>query len=447
MKQSLIMELSTPFVCEKPVVDTVVGTLDAKNFAKLVDAADLKANPRDCRVGNITNDIIASLQKTPALFEHKTKGLLLACKTCTPLERNRFRLDFSDPDLEGVLDGGHNLLATAIHILTVATENLDGAVPKIKNWEDLSSAWNDHREDIEGVLDGFNFQMPIEIKHAKDSDEGEDQFDSSILDISQARNNNKELAQEAKSNKAGHYEYLREALDPDISDEVEWKTNSGGRIKVRDIVALAIIPLSKARAVDDIPDVKISPTMIYSSKGQCLKTFEALMQNDAIAERDGPVRRLHHPEIKSALDLMGDLPRLFDYIYGHFPHAYNKASPGFGRINSVRTYIPTNKKSFDKKKHTRTRPKSRFYQTPVDFDYPDGFIIPIVWSLSELIGSDGTTMHWKTDPKPFLESVFPKLMSVYHDLIKLASYDPQKVGKSAASYSLLSELVRSSLGR
>lgn len=446
MEKSLIVELSAPFMCEKPVVDTIVGTLDAKNFAKLVDAADLKANPRDCRVGNITNDIITSLQKTPALFEHKTKGLLLACKACAPLERNRFRLDFSDPDLEGVLDGGHNLLAAALHILTVATENLDGPVRKVKNWEDLTSAWSDHRADIENALDGFVFRMPIEIKHAKSGSEGEDQFDSSILDISQARNNNKELAQEAKSNKAGHYEYLRDALDPDIRDEVEWKTNSGGRIKVRDLVALSIIPLSKARVVDDIPDVTISPVMIYSSKGKCLKTFESLMQHDAIAERVGSVQKLRHPEIKSALDLMRDLPRMFDWIYERFPDAYNKTSPGFGRIGSVRTYTP-NKKAFDKRKHARTQPKTRFYQTPVEFDYPDGFIIPIVWSLSELIDSDGAAMRWKADPRSFFGSVFPKLMSVYHDLIKMAGYDPQKVGKSAASYSLLSELVRSNLGR
>ncbi len=190
--------------------------------------------------------------------------------------------------------------------------------------------------------------------------------------------------------------------------------------------------------------MKINPVMIYSNKGQCLKTFEVLMQNDAIAEQDGPVRRLHHPEIKSALDLMGDLPRLFDWIYEHFPAAYNKASPGFGRINSVRTHI-SNKKSFDKKKHTRTRPKTRFYQLPVEFDYPDGFIIPIVWSLSELIGSDGTTMDWKTDPRSFLESVFPELVSDYHGLIKAVNYDPQRVGKSAGYYKLLSKLVRSSL--
>ncbi len=73
-QESLIVKLSAPCVREKPVVNNVFGELDAKNFAKLVDAADLKANPRDCKIGGITDDIIDSLLENPVLFEHKQRA-------------------------------------------------------------------------------------------------------------------------------------------------------------------------------------------------------------------------------------------------------------------------------------------------------------------------------------------------------------------------------------
>jgi hypothetical protein len=36
--------------------------------------------------------------------------------------------------------------------------------------------------------------------------------------------------------------------------------------------------------------------------------------------------------------LVSDIPDLFDLIYTEFPAAYNEASPGFGRVSSVRIW-------------------------------------------------------------------------------------------------------------
>ena len=442
MRQStLIIRLTAPCVREKPIVDNIVGGLDAKNFAELMDVADLRANPRDCKVGPITNDIIESLEEDPSLFEHKTKGLLLASKNCADLDHGRFKLEFSDPSVEGVLDGGHNLLAVAIFMVSKVAEQEGEPLPKIRTFEDLMPVWEKYRESIERHIDLFTFQMPVEIKHAKARADGEDLFSASILDISRARNNNRELAREAKSNKAGHYEYLKGALDPEISGQVEWKTNSGGRLRVREIVALATIPLSKVTS--KVPELKqISPVMIYSSKGQCLKVFEELMQNDEVTTPRGSVRELHHPEIKSALDLTGDLPKVYDWIYEEFPNAYNRVSARFAGISSVKVFYP-NKKDFDRRKHLHKKPKTRFYQREVKYDYPEGFITPIVWSLSELIETNGERLAWRIDPITFLKDSFPRIMKVYYGMIQMANYDPQGVGKNTASYSLMAELVKS----
>jgi len=77
--------------------------------------------------------------------------------------------------------------------------------------------------------------VPADIEN----DEVVDEFNSSLLDICAARNNNVELTLETKANKKGFYEYLRKSLQPAIANRVEWKTNDGGEIKVRDLIALA----------------------------------------------------------------------------------------------------------------------------------------------------------------------------------------------------------------
>lgn len=442
---TLIIRLTEPCVREKPVVNNIIGELDPANFAKLVDAADLKANPRECKTGPITDAIIESLEENAPLFQHKTKGLLLASKSCTPLQRNRFRLEFSEYDIEGVLDGGHNMLATALHMVNVVAHLNDEAVPTIKTWEELLPVWDRLRKDIESSIDEFEFSMPIEIKHAKPTESGEDLFVGSILDISQARNNNRELALEAKSNKAGHYQYLKSALDPEINKQVEWKTNAGGRLKVRDVVALSTIPLSRVKS--EVPELeKIAPVMIYRNKGQCLKVFEAVMTSDLVSKQKGQIRELFHPEVKSALDLMRDIPRVFDWIYLNFPKAYNDVSPRFAGISSVRMY-KTGTKDFDRKKHMKKPAKTRFYQWDSKYDYPEGFITPIVWSLSQLIESKNGKLKWTVDPEQYLKKHLPQLMSVYFGMIQLANYDPQGVGKNTASYSLMAELVKSTLNK
>jgi hypothetical protein len=47
--------------------------------------------------------------------------------------------------------------------------------------------------------------------------------------------------------------------------------------------------------------------------------------------------------------MLKDVPKLFDLIYTEFQEAYNEASPGFGRVNSVRIWDPAKAGSSDPK--------------------------------------------------------------------------------------------------
>ena len=119
--------------------------------------------------------------------------------------------------------------------------------------------------------DQFDFLVPVELLVPSNPEDvrAVQQFEMSVLDICAARNNNAQLTQETKSNKLGFYTEIRERLEPSIAARVEWKSNewesSEARpIKVRDLLALAWIPLNKANEADLLPlDISVAPQNIY----------------------------------------------------------------------------------------------------------------------------------------------------------------------------------------
>ncbi|MFA6984978.1 MAG: hypothetical protein WC213_02055 [Arenimonas sp.] len=417
----------------------IEGTINAESMIRLIDIADLHANPREAKTGAVTDAITETLDTSPDLFQFKSKGILLASANCRELERSRFEISFHDEDIEGVLDGGHNMLAIAMHILRQGLGEKESrkALRSVRRWEEVAEVWAKYRTEIDDVKKDLNFFVPMEIIYPQDSAEGRDAYESAILEIAQARNNNAQLTDETKANKAGYYDAIRDSIDPNLVSEVEWKTNDGGRIKARDLVALTWIPLSALPESLNLPGVNgFNPVNIYRNKGYCVSAFNTLMQSDEVSKKTkGDIRELHHPAVISAIGMMRDLPQLFDFVYGLFPDAYNDVSPGFGRISSVRIF-ENGKYNAKEKKYLAAPAKTKFYQADAKFDFPEGFIAPVVWALRELMEFKAGELVWKTDPRKFLESNLRKFMQVYHGFISMANYDPQKVGKTNSTYQL-----------
>jgi hypothetical protein len=412
----------------------LTGFVQAKYLVDLIDAADLNANPRSAKVGNVTDDIIDSIKKTKDIFPFKTKGILLAVSTPPrELERKRYELEFKDYEIEGILDGGHNTLAIAIHILNVATEEAR-AIRRIKRWTDLKETWSHYKDKVADIRDQLDFLVPIEILvPTNDTEETQETFRRAILDICAARNNNVQLLVDTKANQAGHYEAIKHALDPVIAQEVIWKTNEPGRIPVRDIVALSWIPLSVLKLPADVNPV--APYQLYSSKGKCMEAFVELMENPEISELASGSYQLKNPAVASALALLKDLPKLYDQIYMDFPNAYNNADGKFGRISSVKYYNP-GKYTENPQKYLRKQPASTFYNAPMDYQYADGFIMPLVYALSALMIEQDGRLKWKVRPSAFLRENLPSIVQQYKGILDLSQWDPQKVGKNSVSYSM-----------
>lgn len=442
----VILKFDECFISSRYSLRRVEGTIAPESMIRLIDIADLHANPREAKSGDVTDAITETLETSPDLFHFKSKGILVASANCRELERNRFEISFTDEDIEGVLDGGHNMLAIAMYILrhALGDKAAKKALYNVKRWEDVADAWLKYRSEVEEVKKDLNFLVPTEIIYPQDTTEGRDAYEGAILEIAQARNNNAQLTEETKANKAGFYNEIKNSIDPALVNEIEWKTNDGGRIKVRDLVALAWVPLSALPEMAGIPELSgFNPVNIYRNKGLCVSDFSKLMQNDKVSiKTKGDIRELHNTAIKSALNLMKDLPSLYDYIYASFPDAYNDVSPGFGRISSVRIY-EAGKYNPKEKKYLAYPAKTKYYEDDVKFDFPDGFIAPVVWALREIMIYESGELTWREDPKTFIAKNLRRFLEVYHGFIAMANYDPQKVGKTNSTYQLACNDFRS----
>ena len=424
-------------------VTRLIGFARARNLLPLLDAADLEANPRTAKVGQITADIMESIQTTPELFPFKTKGILVASANCRELERRRYHMTFENPAIEGILDGGHNTLAIGLHILGVAgVEAKD--VRRVKTWPDFKAAWETHHDKVKALKASaasgeggpLDFLVPLEVLIPADPDDeiALEAFTSSLFEIGAARNNNRQLADEAKANKKGLYDYLREQVPSDISKRVEWKSNDGGDVKVRDIIALSWIPLSVAKLPDGVSPPRTVD--IYSGKGKCSMAFDALMEHPEVSSQtsDGTFE-LHNTAIASALKIAGDMPALFDQLYGEFPGAYNRNQGSFGLLRAV---TPADK--------LKSKPRTPYGKSNSAYRYPDGFIVPLAVGLRALLKLDADgTLTWKTDPAKFIEKHLDEIVRKYKVLIQAFGGDAQKIGKNDGSYTLALDALETEL--
>jgi hypothetical protein len=248
------------------------------------------------------------------------------------------------------------------------------------------------------------------------------------------------LTDETQANKRGFYEELKEFLPPEISQSVEWRSNSGGRIKPREIVALTWIPLSVLKLPNGY---RVNPNQIYRNKGVCVETFSKMMEDPAVSSKvEGTGSfKLNHIGIKSALKTLEFLPKVYDYIYENLPEAYNKAGGSFGKISAVKMY-DASKANESKGKYLKEQPVTPFFEIPVKNTCPDGFIVPLIYGLRALLKEKDGEISWKVDPIVFLQQNLGKIMKSYRLAIEMAQWDPQKVGKNIHSYEFAEATIR-----
>jgi len=416
-------------------INKVIGTVNANNFAKLISAAGLTANPRKSKVGKITRAISDTLINYPEMLVFRTKGLLISTIECKSLDRNRFNLSFDDPSYEGVLDGGHNMLAIGLHFLNESGESAD-KIRKVKKWDDFIELWNE--QDLDDLYELLNTDLtlssiciPIEIVSSS-GEMTELEFKDIVYEISDARNNNVSLVDEAMDYHKGYYEILEKSLDHTVNAKVEWKPGDKDKtINSKDIVAMGLIPLIALQREGKLSDSsKINPVNIYSSKGKCVDHLGEIIEKER--KKNGN-HDITDPLLISAFGMLGDLPKIYEYLYNQFPEAYNKTSPGFGRQSCVRMYDKDHKANKDT--YLRNAPKTKYFSKECVYKYPDGFIMPIFASLSTMMEVKNNKLVWKVEPfQHIADNLNSWVSAYYHSFITTFKHDPQKCGKTSGVY-------------
>lgn len=444
---SVIIKLDFPVEQTVGEITKIVGLTKARYLVPVIDFLDLDANPRSSKTCSVTDAIEESIEIDPAVFPFKTKGILLAASQYEHLERGRIKLTPDDPNIEGILDGGHNTLSIGLHILRKSLEYKGLPFPKgSKTWDEFKQLWQAKRDVIGEYLDALkkepdggslNFYVPLEllVPRSAEGPVSVEAFKNDLLEICAARNNNVQLQVSAKANQLGYFDTLKRLMDkynPALAKRIEWKTNDGGDIKAQDIIALAWIPLNLITPVKDANRRVLDPVLaqnIYRGKGGCLKQFEKLMSSPEVTVETAAdyKRELQNPEVASAFRIAAELPELYDYIYAIFPALYNAAGGSYGHITAVKKL---NEKRKDK--------KTPFTETEIETVSPEGYIVPLVYGLQALMENrivDGRhEIHWTQPPRAFLQKNLPKIVAHYAGIFSMCDYDPQKIGKNPQSY-------------
>lgn len=419
-------------------IQRVTIPLSPLDFIKLMHRADSRVNPRKAKINPIVKAIEETLEYSPELYFFSSKGILLSTLYFDLLERNRIRLSFSDDEMEGIMDGGHNAFAIGKFIAKKLL-NVD-----LKSWDDCIRFYRNEvnyinlKNTFALKSDLFRFSIPVEIISPTDKDEASIEFYSNhLLEICSARNANVSLSESTKSNKEGLYEDLKTCLKGAYKENVAWKSGEPGIIKCEDIVALACLPLIKLSECDYFKGNNNIGTLnrisLYSQKSACVKFYRNLMKDSQVSEQQFGKYDLTDKAIKSGFELVDDIIKFFDKLYYYFPQIYNFNAGSFGRIKGV------------SQKENETGGYLSKYTGPFNtfgkkstYNYAYGFFYPIICSVVSLMEFKDGTLEWVVNPLSIdfeLEKT-KSAFAIYTDAIKEMQYDPQKVGKSSFSYRL-----------
>lgn len=437
---------------EESSISRAVGFINIGNLLPILDSKSLAPNPRNAQRNPIIESILGTLNDSPDLFRFKSKGLLISSHKVEQLERGRFRVDFDKEFVDGVLDGGHNLFAIGLFVLNQILDHKE--TKRIRSWEQLDEVWSTNRKAIEDLDFDKECLVAVElIFPSSQANDVQEDFDRAAFEISQARNANTQVKTEAFQNKLGFYDVLKEALPKELSARVEWKpgvieASDAKPISVRDIVALAWIPLNFAIEQGVLTkDISVSAQSIYSSKGECSEKFNSLMMRENITKpiggQAGQARQLINETVESCLEITGDIPRLYDLIYEKFPLLYNNGGFRFGRRNVVKMFDPEKLKQLrqegkDVSGYTGIRPVTPFFQRSnpaMKWKYPDGFIIPFVTGLSSLMKIKDNKVYWiSRDIDNLVIEKLEKAAPLFDGQLDAYNWDPQKLAKSPSSH-------------
>lgn len=358
-------------------LDTPTTAGGHRDYYAVVKASDLpdlsnwrKINVRDPKLRGIVPDKIrGGLENNPDIFVFMNRGLVIsAADVRFDNKKNVVVITLTDPNLHGLLDGGHSY-----NIIQ------------------------------EGTSEGDTVHVKVEILTGFSRDE--------ITDVVDARNTSNQVKDESLMNLQGEFAELKKALStqPYFKD-IAWKEyetdeeSNPKPIDIRDIISV-LMCFDRTNFSDSA-----HPINAYRSKAAALDHFKN-----------------HKSDFKKLYPLADELLRLHDEIALALPELYNKSRKNaglsggkFGNLTGVVVY------------KGKRKAKLAFTGKESEYGVPAGFVYPILGAFRAILVGENGKFMWpeKADPVVMLNNGLGLKLAQVLGNNALEVQNPSKTGKS-----------------
>ena len=365
---SSFRHLETPFKKQ--------GYRDYFAVVEVKDLPDLngwrKINVRDPKLtGAVPKAIREGVKEQPEMFLFMNRGIVLSVDSVSFDSNNStLTLTMKDPDLHGLLDGGHTY-----NILLEERESLED--PQYVRVE---------------ILEGFN---PDEIANLVDARNTSNQVrDQSLMNLRE------EFEKLKKAIAGSRYAHLIAYKEHEYLD----KDGNAKPIDVREVIAILTV-FDKEHFTD-----KVHPINAYRSKAACLQHFQ---ENRKSYEKIYPIAN--------------DILELYDYIQLYLPDLYNKVrgergdvvGGKFGKLTGVTTY------------KGKRKAQLLFIDKETSYGVPSGFVYPMLGAFRALLEEKSGRYVWAKgmDPLKLLKGDLGERLAETIGTFALDARNPSKTGK------------------
>ncbi|MBN1691285.1 MAG: AIPR family protein [Dehalococcoidia bacterium] len=336
-----------------------------------------KINIRDPKLnGAVPKAIRKSLDEDPSSFLFKNRGLVITVNSSKfDTESSKLTLNMEDPNIHGLLDGGHTYKVIKAYGSDVDREEIktqDQAFVRLEILEGFDS------EQIRNIVDARNTSNQVK--------------DQSLMELANSFEGiKKAVAGQPYANKIAYKEY-------EIMDGTDGKTAKP--IDVREVIALMTL-FDKDHFGDNN-----HPVMAYSQKADCLKRYKD-----------------NRESYEKILPLLKDILRLWDIIHRDMRSWYeeSKAKQGqgakFGRITGV---MPD-----------REAPLDFLGETSTDI-IPTAFKYPILAALRAFVEEIDGKYCWGMDVEDALSNDLGMKLTEVLTANAIELRNPNKLGKTSS---------------
>jgi hypothetical protein len=385
VRQTRVIPIEFPVVSLRRI-PSKADTDGLKTYVSVVDVFDLpdlanwrKINVRDPKLtGAVPKAIRDTLNNDPTQFLFKNRGLVITVKSAKfDTESSTLTLYMDDPDIHGLLDGGHSYRVIKDYCSDVDRDDVSPEDQAFVRME---------------ILEGFNSEQIRDIVDARNT--SNQVKDQSLMELEERFNGIKDAVKgQSYAHKIAYKEY-------EIMDGTDGQTAKP--IDVREIVALMTL-FDKAHFGDSN-----HPIVAYSQKAACLKRF-----------KDYP------SSYEKILPLLTDILKLWDLIHRDMRSWYeeSKAKQGqgakFGKITGVTP--------------DREVPLLFLEETATEI-IPTSFKYPVLAALRAFVEQENGKYVWGMDVEKALGDGLGVQLTEVLTANARELRNPNKLGKSSSAW-------------